>query len=97
MAVSSLSRRPSPWRKREERVRDREIKREAVLRTAVMLFNEKGFQATSLDDVAKALNVTKPTIYRQHRALRHLRPAKLSIQFASIAPFAHAARWGAPV
>lgn len=63
MAVSSLSRRPSPWRKREERVRDREIKREAVLRTAVMLFNEKGFQATSLDDVAKALNVTKPTIY----------------------------------
>ncbi|WP_207926304.1 TetR/AcrR family transcriptional regulator [Actinocrispum wychmicini] len=34
-----------------------------MLRTAVSLFNEKGVHATSLEDVAKALNVTKPTIY----------------------------------
>jgi AcrR family transcriptional regulator len=39
------------------------MKRDAVLQTAVRLFNEKGFHATSLDDVALALNVTKPTIY----------------------------------
>jgi AcrR family transcriptional regulator len=63
MASSSTSRRKSPWPRREERDRDRELKREAVLRTAVELFNVKGFRATSLDDVADALNVTKPTIY----------------------------------
>lgn len=61
----------SPWRRRRvdtadpvaqrERVRSR--KREAVLMAAVRSFNEKGFAATSLDDVAKALSVTKPTIY----------------------------------
>lgn len=54
---------PSPWKKPSERKRQREIKREAVLSTAVRFFNLKGFNATSLDDVAVALNVTKPTIY----------------------------------
>ncbi|MBN9035896.1 MAG: TetR family transcriptional regulator [Rhizobiales bacterium] len=34
-----------------------------MLHAAVRSFNEKGFHATSLDDVANALNVTKPTIY----------------------------------
>src|ERR1700730_7291725 len=63
MAIRSASRRRSPWPTREDRERDRELKREAVLLTAVGLFNEKGFHATSLDDVADALNVTKPTIY----------------------------------
>ncbi len=53
----------SPWPTPEERAREREQKREAVLSTAVRLFNSKGFHATSLDDVALALNVTKPTIY----------------------------------
>lgn len=53
----------SPWPKKSERVRRRALKREAVLNTAVRFFNEKGFHATSLDDVAVALNVTKPTIY----------------------------------
>ncbi|MET0546258.1 MAG: TetR/AcrR family transcriptional regulator [Caulobacterales bacterium] len=43
---------------------DRRAKREAVLREAVRLFNERGFAATSLDDVAARLNVTKPIIYR---------------------------------
>ena len=41
-----------------------EIKREVVLETAVALFNEKGFRATSLDEVARKLGVTKPTIYQ---------------------------------
>lgn len=47
----------------EDRERERREKREAVLHAAVRSFNEKGFHATSLDDVASALNVTKPTIY----------------------------------
>jgi AcrR family transcriptional regulator len=46
-----------------DRIRNRSVKHEAVLATAVELFNEKGFHATSLDDVAARLNVTKPTIY----------------------------------
>lgn len=53
----------SPWRKASERTREREIKREAVLRTAAQLFNEKGFHEVSLDEVAERLNVTKPTLY----------------------------------
>lgn len=53
----------SPWRKASERTREREIKREAVLRVAAQLFNEKGFHAVSLDEVAERLNVTKPTLY----------------------------------
>jgi AcrR family transcriptional regulator len=53
----------SPWRKIKDRVRDRELKREAVLRAAARAFNEKGFHNTSLDDVAARLNVTKPTLY----------------------------------
>lgn len=63
MADSSTSRRKSPWPDARERERERELKRDAVLETAVKLFNERGFHATSLTDVADALNVTKPTIY----------------------------------
>lgn len=51
------------WPSVEDRERERREKREAVLHAAVRSFNEKGFHATSLDDVANALNVTKPTIY----------------------------------
>lgn len=54
---------PSPWSSPDVREREREAKREAVLRTAARFFNERGFHATSLDEVAAALNVTKPTIY----------------------------------
>lgn len=51
------------WPTSDERERERREKREAVLRAAVRSFNDKGFHATSLDEVANALNVTKPTIY----------------------------------
>lgn len=54
---------PSPWKNKKIRPRNRELKREAVLRAAADLFNEKGFHPTSIDDVAKRLHVTKPTIY----------------------------------
>ena len=53
----------SPWPKAEDRKRERSQKRDAVLAAAVKSFNELGFHATSLDDVAASLNVTKPTIY----------------------------------
>lgn len=54
---------PSPFRTREEKIREREEKREAVLRAAVRMFNARGFHATSLDDVAASLGISKPTIY----------------------------------
>lgn len=38
-------------------------KRGALLRAAVCMFNERGYHATSLDDVAASLGVTKPVIY----------------------------------
>jgi len=54
---------PSPWATGAEREQQRELKRQAVLQTAARLFNEKGFHATSLDDIARCLHVTKPTLY----------------------------------
>jgi AcrR family transcriptional regulator len=53
----------SPWRASRERLRDRELKREAVIRAAARAFNRKGYHNTSLDDIAAALEVTKPTVY----------------------------------
>jgi AcrR family transcriptional regulator len=53
----------SPWRASRERLRDREVKRDAVIRAAARAFNRKGYHNTSLDDIAAALKVTKPTVY----------------------------------
>ncbi|MCI4591814.1 TetR/AcrR family transcriptional regulator [Sphingobium sp. BYY-5] len=63
MPIGSASEIPSPFRTREEKIRDREEKREAVLRAAVRMFNARGYHATSLDDVAASLGISKPTIY----------------------------------
>ena len=53
----------SPWEPALARARQREAKRQAVLQTAARLFNERGFHATSLDDIAERLHITKPTLY----------------------------------
>jgi AcrR family transcriptional regulator len=53
----------SPFRNAQQREADRASKRDAVLLAAVRLFNQRGFHATSLDDVAASLGVTKPLIY----------------------------------
>ena len=53
----------SPWIPASAREQQREVKRNAVLSTAAQLFNERGFHATSLDDIAARLNVSKPTLY----------------------------------
>jgi len=39
------------------------LKRDAVLREAGRAFSERGYHSTSLDDVAKALGVSKGTLY----------------------------------
>jgi len=53
----------SPFPSREARERERSRKRDALLLAAVQMFNERGYHATSLDDVASSLGVTKPVIY----------------------------------
>lgn len=54
----------SPWvEQKRSRAEEAARKREAVLATAARLFQEKGFENCTLNDIADALQVTKPTIY----------------------------------
>ena len=53
----------SPWPVRKTTQRNRDIKREAVIRAAARAFNARGYHNTSIDEIAAALNVSKPTIY----------------------------------
>jgi AcrR family transcriptional regulator len=53
----------SAWRQGRKRLRDHGVKRDAVVQVAARAFAEHGYHNTSLDDIAKALDVTKPTIY----------------------------------
>lgn len=53
----------SPFASPSTRQAQREAKRDALLVAAVRMFNERGFHATSLDDVAASLGVTKPVVY----------------------------------
>src|SRR6202453_1431647 len=62
-AVESASAEPSPWPVRNSRQRTRDVKRDAVIRAAARAFSERGYHNTSIDEIAPALNVTKPTIY----------------------------------
>jgi AcrR family transcriptional regulator len=53
----------SPWPVRKARQHARDVKRDAVIRAAARAFNARGYHNTSIDEIAAALNVTKPTIY----------------------------------
>jgi AcrR family transcriptional regulator len=53
--------RQASWPSR--RHRNHSLKREAVIAAAARAFNDKGFHNTSLDDIAAALGVSKPTVY----------------------------------
>jgi AcrR family transcriptional regulator len=53
----------SPFRTREQKAEDRSAKRHALLIAAVRMFNERGYHATLLEDVAASLGISKPTIY----------------------------------
>lgn len=53
----------SPWGAGRAREEMHSAKTEAVLLAAARLFTLKGFQGTSLDDIAQSLGVSKPTLY----------------------------------
>ena len=63
MSAISLSRTRSPFRSARASQEKRRDKRDALLLSAVRMFNDRGFHATSLEDVAASLGVTKPVIY----------------------------------
>jgi AcrR family transcriptional regulator len=47
-------------------------RRAQLLRTAVPLFAERGYHATSMNDVAEAAGVTKPVLYQHFSSKREL-------------------------
>ncbi|MBN9390971.1 MAG: TetR family transcriptional regulator [Chloroflexi bacterium] len=52
------------WTKEiQGREEQRQLKGQALLRTAARLFNETGFHQTTLEMLAQRLGVTKPTLY----------------------------------
>jgi len=53
----------SPFKTALQKQEEREEKRMALLHAAAVMFNAQGFHATSLDDVAASLGISKPTIY----------------------------------
>lgn len=63
-------------------------KREALLREAVAAFNQKGFHATSLDDIAQSMGVTKAALYyyfpNKHALLQEAFTEALRVAFESL-------------
>ncbi len=57
--TASKSQAPSPFKR--EAVRNQKV--EFICRAAGNLFNKKGYEATSLDEVAAVLSISKPSIY----------------------------------
>ena len=42
---------------------DKSLRKQVIIETAAKLFHQKGYRSATLDDVAKALGVTKPALY----------------------------------
>ena len=52
------------WRRKSKNPeRQRELKKEAVLKAAAAEFLARGYHETTIDDIARRLNVSKPSIY----------------------------------
>jgi TetR/AcrR family transcriptional regulator len=64
VVVSGRDRQLAAWNDTVQ-TRDQQfnLKRTALLKEAARAFSSQGYQATSLDDVAKTLGVTKPALY----------------------------------
>jgi TetR/AcrR family transcriptional regulator, cholesterol catabolism regulator len=69
-------------------------KRERILAEAMALFYQRGFNGTTLDDVAARLGVTKPFIYSYFRSKTELLAAlckpTIELSLAAVANAAHA-------
>ncbi|HXC95157.1 MAG TPA: TetR/AcrR family transcriptional regulator [Edaphobacter sp.] len=56
-----------PWKAFQARQRNQDVKRDAVLQTAAHMFLEEGYRRTSMSDLAKRLQITKPALYYYFR------------------------------
>ena len=45
----------------------RQVVREQILRTAADLFRDRGYRATTLDDIARRLGMSKASLYTYFR------------------------------
>jgi AcrR family transcriptional regulator len=59
--------RVSPWMSTSDREQVRGRKRQAILVAAARVFTDRGYNNVSVDDIAKSLGVTKPTLYHYFR------------------------------
>src|SRR5580692_6762974 len=59
----ALKRAHEPWKAFQARQRNQDIKRDAVLQTAAHMFLEQGYRRTSMSELAKRLQITKPALY----------------------------------
>jgi AcrR family transcriptional regulator len=55
--------RPNSWESADLRQEQHEAKRRLILKQAAVLFADRGFHETTIDQIADALHVSKPTIY----------------------------------
>lgn len=46
--------------------------REEIMRVALGIFSEKGYEATSIDDICKALDINRPVLYYHFKSKRDL-------------------------
>lgn len=58
----------SPWAPLADRANQRLAKRDAVLRTAARLFLARGPHRVTMNEVADALNITKPALYNYFKS-----------------------------
>jgi AcrR family transcriptional regulator len=56
-----------PWKAFQARQRNQDTKRDAVLQTAAHMFLEQGYRRTSMSELAKRLQITKPALYYYFR------------------------------
>src|ERR1700733_2855930 len=68
----------------DNRKRNPELKREAVLLTAAHLFLKQGYRRTSMEDIADQLQITRPALYHYFRSKEDILVDCYSYGIASI-------------
>jgi AcrR family transcriptional regulator len=89
--TSPTSTRPAGPRRRDRAAREREI-----LDAAEQIFGERGYQGTSMDDIAAAVGVSKPLVYQYYGSKDGLFVACLSRLRAQLLEFVSDAVLAAP-
>jgi len=56
-----------PWKAFQARQRNQDVKRDALLKTAAHMFLEQGYRRTSMSELARRLQITKPALYYYFR------------------------------